>query len=88
MENPPSPEHTAAVGSDNGRESICDGIRVDDERQHQRVSEGGRQRGPVTASKTFVQVFIITSHSRLRDCLAWRCNSGVDLYARSGDDPW
>jgi len=35
MEDPPSPECAATVRCDDDRESVCDGIGVDAERQHQ-----------------------------------------------------
>ena len=55
MENPPPFKHTAAVRCHDVRESVCDGIRVDDERQHQRIREGGSQRGSVGTCMFLVQ---------------------------------
>jgi hypothetical protein len=40
MESPPPPECTATVRRDDDRESVCDGIRVDDKWQYHRVHEG------------------------------------------------
>ena len=39
MEDPPPPECVVAVERGNGRDSVCDGIRVDEEREHQPISE-------------------------------------------------
>jgi hypothetical protein len=55
MELPSSSECIAAVGRDDGRESVCDGVRVDDKWQHHRVCEDGCSRKSVEACMSFVQ---------------------------------
>ena len=40
VEDSPSSERGATPGSDNDWNSVCNGVRVDDEREHQSVREG------------------------------------------------
>ena len=47
MERPLSSKHTATVRRDSIREPVRGGIRVDGEREHQRIREGGFKRGSV-----------------------------------------
>ena len=47
MERPPSSKRTATVRRNGIREPVRDGIGVDGEREHQRICEGGSQRGSV-----------------------------------------
>ena len=54
MEDPSSPECTAAARCDHGRESIRDGIGVDGEWEHQRVREDPSQCGSVGTCMLFV----------------------------------
>ena len=52
MEDSPSPECIVAVRCRNDWDSVCDDIRVDEEWDHQRVSEA-RGCKPVAARKSF-----------------------------------
>ena len=45
MECPSSPECVAPARGDSDRGSVCDGVRMDGKREHQRVREGKSQRG-------------------------------------------
>ena len=47
MERPPSSKRTATVRRNGIREPVRDGIRVDGEREHQRICEGRSQSGSV-----------------------------------------
>ena len=81
MENPPSPELAAAPGRDNDRESACDGIEVDVERQHCGVYTSECQRGPVGACKSFTQGPCLATDGCVI-AVAERRHQGVDLHAR------
>ena len=39
MESPPSSERVAVVGGDNEQRPVRDGVRMDDQREHQRVCQ-------------------------------------------------
>ena len=55
MEVSPSSERAAAVGGDDGRDPVRDGVRVDGKRYPQRVRKGKCQRGSVWTCMFFVQ---------------------------------
>ena len=40
MEEPPPPKCAPAIGSDDGEKGLCDGLRMDDKWEHQRVRQG------------------------------------------------
>ena len=42
MESSPSPERVALVGGDNEQKPVCDGVRMDDQREHQPVYREAR----------------------------------------------
>ena len=67
MENPSAPECSAADRSDYGWDSVCNGLRMDDERQHRRVFESKPGRKPVCAGRLFIQELVPLLHSRLID---------------------
>jgi len=54
MENTPSSECVATDGSDNVRDTVCDGVRVDAKRQHQPVCEGASECESVYTCKLSV----------------------------------
>ena len=56
MEDPQSSECAATFRCDNDRESVRDGIGVDVERQHQRISSEGGRRGSAGTSTFSVQM--------------------------------
>ena len=41
MEDPSPSERATTVRRDHGRDPVRDGVRVDGEREHKRVSQGG-----------------------------------------------
>ena len=47
MESPSTSERAAAVGGDNERVPLRDGVRVDGEWEHERILEGESGRRPV-----------------------------------------
>jgi hypothetical protein len=51
MENPPASERPAADRSDDVRDSVRNGIRLDGERKHQRLREGTPGCKPVGAGR-------------------------------------
>jgi serine/threonine protein kinase len=55
MEGPPPSQSAAAIRRDDDRDSVRDGIGVDDEWKHQPICEGGRQRRSVGACTHLVQ---------------------------------
>ena len=73
MEDPPPSKRIAVAGRGNDRESVCDGIEVDGEWQHQRVSEGGGRRRPIRTGILSLQdpdlhfPLIILRFAQLRD---------------------
>jgi len=55
MGSTPPSERTATTRRDDVREPTGDGIRMDGEREYQRVREGGSQRGSAGTCMFFVQ---------------------------------
>lgn len=62
MEGSSSSKRAPAVGRNDDWESVCDGIGVDGERQHQRVREGGYPRGPVGTCMFSFEVLFPARH--------------------------
>ena len=60
MEDPPPLECAASVRRGYDRESVRDGIGLDGERQHQRVSEGGGQPRSVGTGMFSFGTLVIT----------------------------
>ena len=54
MEHPPASEHPAPGRSDNVREPVRNGVRLDGERKHQRLREDTPGRKPLGTSTFFV----------------------------------
>ena len=54
LENPPASERSAPDWSNNGREPVCNGVRLDGEWKHQRLREGTPGCKPAGASTFFV----------------------------------
>ena len=67
MENPSASECSAADRSDYDWDPVCNGLRMDDERQYPRVFESKSGRKPVPAGRLFIQNFVPLLHSRLID---------------------
>jgi serine/threonine protein kinase len=71
MEHPSSSKRVAAVGHNDDRDPVCDGIRVDGQWEHQPVCESTYQRGSAGACMPFIQgsylhlAFTITQLSQL-----------------------
>ena len=90
MENPPTPERTAADRSDHVQGSLCNDLRVDDERQHRRVSESESRCKPVGAGRLSTQKPISSRCLRFIDVrityLASGCREGIDLHPSTWDD--
>ena len=59
VENSLPSERVAAARGDDDRESVCYGVRVDDEREHQPVPEGTFRCEPVRTSKSSIQLLVI-----------------------------
>ena len=49
VEKSPSSKRAPAVGCNNERQAFRNGIRMDDQREYQRVHQGQPRRGPVRA---------------------------------------
>jgi len=86
MEDPPPPERAPVVGSDNGRGALCNGFRLDGQREHQRVHQGIQRYKPVRARR----VSRHWPHMSLMKLLptARRRHPGVTVHTWRGDDPW
>jgi hypothetical protein len=55
VENPSSSKRVAAVGCDDDRDPVCDGVRMDGKWEHHPVHEGKYQSGSVGACMSLVQ---------------------------------
>ena len=56
LEDPPASERPTTDRSDDVRDSVHNGVRLDDERKHQRLREGTLRCKPVGAGRIFTQV--------------------------------
>ena len=65
MENPSASQRSAADRSDYDWDSVCNGLRMDDERQYPRVFESKSGRKPVSAGRLFIQYFVPWLYSGL-----------------------
>ena len=59
MEIPLPQKCVAIVGSDDGQQPVCDGIRVDVQREHQRVHQGAQGCESVRACRFWSLLFTL-----------------------------
>jgi len=59
VEDPPASKRPAIIRSDNVREPVCNDIRLDGKRKHQRLREGVPGRKPVGAGRRFVHHLLV-----------------------------
>ena len=67
MENPSASEYYAPGRGDYEWDSVCNGLRMDDERQYRRVFESKSGGKPVWAGRFFIQKLVLLLHSGLID---------------------
>ena len=65
VENPPASERPTTNRSDDDRDSVRNGLRLDGERKHQQLCEGTPECGPVGAGGPFAQNLAVFTSSLL-----------------------
>ena len=81
MENPSTSECAATDGSDDDRDLLRNGIRLDVERKHQQLREGSSAREPAQACEFASKALLWSFRLQPHDSLVERGREGADLHS-------
>ena len=87
MEDPSPSECAPAVGSDDGGKALCDGLGMDGQWEYHRVHRGTSGGKSVRACRVSLSHWPHSSLMKSPLTARRRC-TGVDVYARRGNDTW